>query len=68
MSTHLVLGGTGKTGRRLTRLLSSAGHTVRAAARTPAPASPGSSSGPGPCSATTRSSGTAAAPGAPSRS
>jgi uncharacterized protein YbjT (DUF2867 family) len=41
MSTHLVLGGTGKTGRRLVRRLSSAGHTVRAAARTPGPASPG---------------------------
>jgi uncharacterized protein YbjT (DUF2867 family) len=41
MATHLVLGGTGKTGRRLVRRLSSAGHDVRAAARTPGDPSPG---------------------------
>jgi uncharacterized protein YbjT (DUF2867 family) len=33
MSTFLVLGGTGKTGRRLARRLTEAGHTVRAASR-----------------------------------
>jgi uncharacterized protein YbjT (DUF2867 family) len=41
MATYLVLGGTGKTGRRLARQLSAAGHTVRAAARTPGSAAPG---------------------------
>jgi uncharacterized protein YbjT (DUF2867 family) len=41
MATYLVLGGTGKTGRRLARLLSAAGHAVRAGARTPGAASPG---------------------------
>jgi uncharacterized protein YbjT (DUF2867 family) len=41
MATYLVLGGTGKTGRRLTRQLSASGHTVRAAARTPGSAAPG---------------------------
>jgi uncharacterized protein YbjT (DUF2867 family) len=34
MSTFLVLGGTGKVGRRLTLLLREAGHTVRVASRT----------------------------------
>ena len=41
MSTYLVLGGTGKTGRRVLSQLVAAGHTGRAAARTPGPASPG---------------------------
>ncbi|MCY7401857.1 MAG: NAD(P)H-binding protein [Nocardioides sp.] len=41
MTTYLVLGGTGKTGRRVVDQLRSAGHTVRAAARTPGAASPG---------------------------
>ena len=41
MSNHLVLGGTGKTGRRILDQLASAGHTGRAAARTPDPAAPG---------------------------
>ena len=41
MAPFLVLGGTGKTGRRLARQLSAAGHTVRAAARTPGGAAPG---------------------------
>ena len=41
MSTYLVLGGTGKTGRRVLDHLLAAGHTARAAARTPGPASPG---------------------------
>ncbi len=41
MATHLVLGGTGKTGRRLTRRLSGEGHVVRAGARTPGSAAPG---------------------------
>ena len=41
MTTHLVLGGTGKTGRRVLHHLVTAGHTARAAARTPGPASPG---------------------------
>lgn len=36
MSTILVLGATGKTGRRITDHLLAAGHTVRAASRTPA--------------------------------
>src|SRR4028118_313275 len=40
MPTHLVLGGTGKTGRRLTRRLSGEGHVVRAGARTPGRAAP----------------------------
>ena len=41
MSTYLVLGGTGKTGRRVLDLLVSDGHTARAAARRPGPARPG---------------------------
>lgn len=41
MATYLVLGGTGKTGCRLARQLSAAGHSVRAAARTPGSAAPG---------------------------
>ena len=41
MSSYLVLGGTGKTGRRVLDLLVAAGHTGRAAARTPAATSPG---------------------------
>lgn len=41
MSTYLVLGGTGKTGRRVTDGLVAGGATVRAAARTPGPARPG---------------------------
>ena len=41
MSEHLILGATGKTGRRLVTALVDAGHTVRAAARTPGPAAPG---------------------------
>jgi len=41
MPEHLVLGATGKTGRRLVAALTAAGHTVRAAARTPGPAAPG---------------------------
>ncbi|SFO18680.1 Uncharacterized conserved protein YbjT, contains NAD(P)-binding and DUF2867 domains [Geodermatophilus obscurus] len=41
MATYLVLGGTGKTGRRLARQLSSAGHSVRAGARTPGSGAPG---------------------------
>ncbi len=41
MATYLVLGGTGKTGRRLARRLSSAGHSVRAGARRPGGAAPG---------------------------
>ena len=40
-STYLVLGGTGKTGRRLTRRLVEAGLTVRPGARTPAAPAPG---------------------------
>ncbi len=44
MSTHLVLGGTGKTGRRVLDQLLAAGHTPRAAARTPGTASPGTES------------------------
>ncbi|CAA9484276.1 MAG: hypothetical protein AVDCRST_MAG13-1351 [uncultured Solirubrobacteraceae bacterium] len=36
----LVLGATGKTGRRITARLSAAGHAVRAGARTPGPALP----------------------------
>jgi uncharacterized protein YbjT (DUF2867 family) len=39
--THLVLGGTGKTGRRLTRALLAAGATARPGSRTPAPPSAG---------------------------
>lgn len=35
MSTYLILGGTGKTGSRLTLQLNDAGHDVRAAARHP---------------------------------
>lgn len=35
MGTYLVLGGTGKTGRRVVDRLAAAGHEVRAAARTP---------------------------------
>ena len=41
MSTYLVLGGTGKTGRRVLDQLVAAGHTARAAARTPGRPSPG---------------------------
>lgn len=41
MSTYLVLGGTGKTGRRVLNQLLAEGHTARAAARTPGAASPG---------------------------
>jgi uncharacterized protein YbjT (DUF2867 family) len=41
MSEHLILGATGKTGRRVVTALVDAGHTVRAAARTPGPAAPG---------------------------
>lgn len=41
MSNYLVLGGTGKTGRRVLDLLVAGGHTGRAAARTPGPAAPG---------------------------
>ena len=41
MSLFLVLGGTGKTGRRVLADLTSAGHTARAGARTPGPAAPG---------------------------
>jgi uncharacterized protein YbjT (DUF2867 family) len=41
MSSYLVLGGTGKTGRRILTQLLAAGHTARAAARTPGPVSPG---------------------------
>lgn len=37
MSLYLVLGGTGKTGRRVIDRLVAAGHTARAAARTPGP-------------------------------
>ncbi|MFJ6088050.1 NAD(P)H-binding protein [Streptomyces sp. NPDC092369] len=33
MSTHVILGGTGKVGRRLTRALREAGHTPRAVSR-----------------------------------
>ena len=40
-STYLVLGGTGKTGRRLTRRLVEAGLTARPAARTPGDPAPG---------------------------
>ena len=39
--THLVLGGTGKTGARLTRQLVAAGATARPGARTPSAPSPG---------------------------
>lgn len=38
MSLFLVLGGTGKTGRRVLRALAADGHTARAAARHPGPA------------------------------
>ena len=41
MSLFLVLGGTGKTGRRVLDHLVAAGHTARAGARTPGPAAPG---------------------------
>lgn len=41
MSTYLVLGGTGKTGRRVVDRLVAAGHTARSAARTPGAARPG---------------------------
>ncbi len=41
MSTILVLGGTGKTGRRIARHLSAAGHHVRVASRHLAEAAPG---------------------------
>ena len=41
MATYLVLGGTGKTGRRVLDRLVAAGHTTRAAARTPGEAAPG---------------------------
>lgn len=41
MTTYLVLGGTGKTGRRVLHQLVAAGHTGRAAARTPGAGSPG---------------------------
>jgi uncharacterized protein YbjT (DUF2867 family) len=41
MSDFLILGATGKTGRRVTTGLADAGHTVRAAARTPGAAAPG---------------------------
>lgn len=41
MSTCLILGGTGKTGRRIARQLADAGHTARTAARTPGIAAPG---------------------------
>jgi uncharacterized protein YbjT (DUF2867 family) len=40
-STYLVLGGTGKTGRRLTRQLVASGLTARTGARMPAEPSPG---------------------------
>jgi uncharacterized protein YbjT (DUF2867 family) len=39
--TYLVLGGTGKTGNRLTRLLVAAGATARPGSRTPAPPTTG---------------------------
>ncbi len=41
MTTQLVLGGTGKTGRRLVQRLATTGHDVRAAARTPGTPSDG---------------------------
>jgi uncharacterized protein YbjT (DUF2867 family) len=41
MATYLILGGTGKTGRRLAAQLTAAGHTARTAARTPGPPAPG---------------------------
>lgn len=41
MSEFLILGATGKTGRRAVTRLAAAGHAVRAAARTPGPAGPG---------------------------
>jgi uncharacterized protein YbjT (DUF2867 family) len=41
MSEILVLGATGKTGRRTTRHLTAGGHAVRAAARTPGDPAPG---------------------------
>jgi uncharacterized protein YbjT (DUF2867 family) len=41
MAEILVLGATGKTGRRVTTKLAAQGHRVRAAARTPGPAAPG---------------------------
>jgi uncharacterized protein YbjT (DUF2867 family) len=41
MTTYLVLGGTGKTGRRLTARLTAGGATARTGARTPGAAAPG---------------------------
>lgn len=41
MDHHLILGGTGTTGRRIARLLSARGEDVVTAARTPGPAGPG---------------------------
>jgi len=41
MSNYLVLGGTGKTGRRVLSHLAAAGHTARAGARHPGPAASG---------------------------
>ena len=41
MSLFLVLGGTGKTGRRVLDQLTADGHTARAGARTPGPELPG---------------------------
>ncbi len=41
MDHHLILGGTGTTGRRVARLLAGRGEPVVTAARTPGPAAPG---------------------------
>lgn len=41
MHSFLILGGTGKTGRRIAQLLADAGHTVRTASRHPGEASAG---------------------------
>jgi uncharacterized protein YbjT (DUF2867 family) len=41
MHTYLILGGTGKTGRRVAQRLASAGHIARTAARNPGEAEPG---------------------------
>lgn len=41
MSNYLVLGGTGKTGRRVLSHLNAAGHTARAGARSPGPGASG---------------------------
>ncbi len=41
MSTYLVLGGSGKTGRRTVDRLTAAGHTARPASRNPGPGRPG---------------------------